>query len=426
MPLDIGLLFDQIPDAVYLLDPETSNVIECNRAGYQMLGMVKSEILNHSVLSLQKDVKGLPQWAEISAVIQANKDYTFIGRHRHKDGSEIAVEVYTRYFVEDNTPYFLSVARNISKRLAFEQSTQDHNQRLWQTLNQSLDGMWDWNLTNDHVYFSPQLKTMLGYGPDEMEPHVDTWKNNIHPEDMPLVIKRMQDHLADRRERFHAEYRLKNRNGHFVWVQDRGRVCERDAQGNPSRVVGIVQDITDLKQIQVTLEAQASEDILTGLANRRKAEKVLAEQLNLLARTHQTFSVGMIDLDHFKQINDLHGHHIGDKTLKQAGLLLQQNIRTQDHIARWGGEEFILIMPNTNQQQALALSDQLHQVFADYNWNTQLGIEPISFSMGLTTLSESNNLDQNAILIEVDQALYEAKSRGRNQTVGATKKPKSA
>ncbi|UQB43094.1 diguanylate cyclase [Thiomicrospira microaerophila] len=419
MPLDIASLFDQIPDAVYLLDPETSNVIECNRAGYQMLGMDKKEILNHSVLSLQKDVKGLPHWTEISAVIQANKDYTFTGRHRHKDGSEISVEVYTRYFVENNTPYFLSVARNISKRLAFEQTTQDHNQRLWHTLNQSLDGMWDWNLTNDHVFFSLQLKTMLGYGPDEMEPHVDTWKDNIHPEDMPLVLQRMQDHLADRRERYQAEYRLKNRNGHFIWVQDRGRICERDDKGNPSRVVGIVQDITDLKQIQLTLEAQASEDILTGLANRRKAEQVLSEQLRLIAKTQQTLSIGLIDLDHFKQINDLHGHHKGDKTLKQAGLLLQQNIGSQNFIARWGGEEFILIMPSTNQQQAISLSDQLHQAFAKFNWNNILGIQAISFSMGLTNLNSSDNLDINTLLIEIDQALYKAKHQGRNQTVNA-------
>jgi PAS domain S-box-containing protein len=247
------LLFEHMADAVYLLDPVTSNIIWGNKAAWYSLGLLPHEVLNHSVLSLQKDVTGAPQWDDIAAVIRASECFTFVGRHRHADGHEIEVEVNTTRFVDGGREYFLSVARDISRRVALEADLKKRENQLWFALNEASDGLWDWDVATGAVFFSPQLKRMLGYGPDEMPPLLDTWSRNIHPDDAQQVMDVMNGHLSGRRARYDTEYRLRSRNGDFLWVHDRGKVCERDAAGVVTRVVGMVQDITQRKQVEAEL-----------------------------------------------------------------------------------------------------------------------------------------------------------------------------
>ncbi|WP_374431787.1 PAS domain-containing protein [Ideonella dechloratans] len=251
----LAMLFEQMADAVYLLDPATSKVLWGNRAAWDSLGLTADEVLNHSVLSLQMDVTGLPQWSEIAAVIRRAAPYTFVGRHRHALGHEVPVEVSTTCFVDGGREYFLSVARDISRRLALEAELNQREKQLWFALNEATDGLWDWNIPAGEVFFSPQLKRMLGYGPDEMPPSLETWTRNVHPDDAPRVMARLQEHLAGRRQRYEAEYRLRCRNGDYLWVEDRGRVCERDEQGMPTRVVGMVQDVTARHEAQEELRS---------------------------------------------------------------------------------------------------------------------------------------------------------------------------
>ena len=167
-------LFDQLADAVYLLDPVTSNVMWANRSAWAVLGLTQQQVLGHSVLSLQKDVVGLPQWTEIAEVIRHQSPYVFVGRHRHADGQEVPVEVVTTAFELDGRDYFLSVARDITRRRALDADLRTREPELWFALNEAADGLWDWDLANNSLYFSPQLKRMLGYGPEEMAPRLDT------------------------------------------------------------------------------------------------------------------------------------------------------------------------------------------------------------------------------------------------------------
>jgi len=243
-------LFEHLSDAVYLLDPVTSNVLWGNRAAWESLGLSPQEVLDHSVLSLQKDVTGAPQWSEIAAVIRGSSCYTFVGRHRHALGHEVPVEVNTTSFIDEGREYFLSVARDISRRVALEADLNTREKQLWFALNEASDGLWDWDVRTGQVFFSPQLKRMLGYGPDEMAPTLETWSHNVHPQDAERVMGLLDSHLQGRRVRYEAEYRLRRRNGEYLWVHDRGRVCERDARGAATRVVGMVQDVTTRHEAQ--------------------------------------------------------------------------------------------------------------------------------------------------------------------------------
>lgn len=416
LPEEQVQLWQAMDDAVYLLDPNTSTVVWCNRSAYEVLGLTPEEVLNHSVLSLQKDVTGLPQWQDIAQAIRAVPCYTFIGRHRHANGGEVAVEVNTTQVCLSNQSYFLSIARNINQRLSLLQS-EGAEQQLSFVMNEALDGLWDWRLRDDSVVFSPSLKRMLGYGPNEMKPTLDTWKDNIHPDDLTDVMQRMQQHLQGKAQRFEAEYRLRNRNGDYLWVHDRGKVCERDEQGQPTRAVGMVQNITERKQLELSLVHFAHVDALTLLPNRRAGDDEMKRRFaetQLNAQTGMTIAVA--DVDYFKRINDHYGHQKGDEVLKAVARVLMLSIADKDYVFRWGGEEFVLLLATDETGTAQAVCEHIQQRLSDVDWQARYGVEPVTLSIGLACMSGQDTICLEDLLRQADQAMYAAKQMGRNRT----------
>jgi len=132
--------------------------------------------------------------------------------------------------------------------------------------------LWEWDIDNDQVFFSTQLKKMLGYGPDEMPPTIETWRDNIHPDGLDFVMEALNQHLIGHRSQYEQEYRLRNRNREYLWMHDKGKICERDDAGNPKIVVGMARNIHKTKVLEQPLENLASEDFLTKLPNRRSGE----------------------------------------------------------------------------------------------------------------------------------------------------------
>lgn len=407
-------LFDQMADAVYLLDPQTSNVVWANRAAWEVLGLTAEQVLDHSVLSLQMDVAGMPQWTEIAAVIRQHPPYVFIGRHRHREGHEVPVEVVTTCFELDGREFFLSVARDVTRRLSMDRQMHEREHQLSFALNEAIDGLWDWDLPTSELYFSPQLKRMLGYGPDEMAPVLETWSSNVHPDDAAQVMRVLQDHLAGRRARYEAEYRLRNRNGHYIWVRDRGRVCARDDSGAPTRVVGMVQDITDEKMLQFKLEELAANDTLTGLSNRRHGESFLDSQLALCARVGMPLGLCLVDIDHFKRVNDVHGHLLGDRVLQAVAQALSGELRRSDLAYRWGGDEFVIVCPDTGLPELQQVAAKVHAALRSLDEATLAGSE-VSASIGLAVFPQHGQ-DVRTLMASADAALYRAKAAGRDRT----------
>ncbi|GAB3356039.1 MULTISPECIES: sensor domain-containing diguanylate cyclase [Giesbergeria] len=408
-------VFEHLPDAVYLIDPQTSNILDCNAAALHQVGLPRDEVVQHSVLSLQKDVIGIEQWASIAqAVREAQGQFVFIGRHRHRSGAEVPVEVTTSAFMHQGCEYFVSVARDIGRRLALEQDLNDRDVQLRYALTEASDGLWDWNLLNNEVFFSPQLKRMLGYGPHEMKPTLETWATNVHPDDASRVRRALQEHIKGLRERYEAEYRLRNRNGHYLWVHDRGRVCERDAQGQPIRVVGMVQNITDRKHAEQALQMQASHDALTGLLNRRECERILQQQLQRCQQQNLPLGLCLFDLDHFKDINDRFGHQTGDLVLRKVAHEIQAHVRAADYLFRWGGEEFLLVSAGAPCGHVLHCAQRLRARLAELDWPEVPGLHGISCSFGVAMFPEHGQ-QADDLFLAADSALYRAKAQGRNR-----------
>jgi diguanylate cyclase (GGDEF)-like protein len=159
-----------------------------------------------------------------------------------------------------------------------------------------------------------------------------------------------------------------------------------------------------------TLKLMASTDELTGLMNRRELNLRAPEVINQAKRYTHNIALLMIDIDHFKKINDAHGHLEGDRVLKALGQKLQKFGRQTDLIARFGGEEFIMLLPDTNTSDAKIFARRLHQLTSGIEVNHA----PVTVSIGITMTDGSHSLDD--LTNQADGALYEAKKNGRNKT----------
>ncbi|MES9915226.1 MAG: sensor domain-containing diguanylate cyclase, partial [Candidatus Thiodiazotropha sp. 4PDIV1] len=189
-----------------------------------------------------------------------------------------------------------------------------------------------------------------------------------------------------------------------------------DYDGIVNGVIVTFEDITERKRLRDDLKRMASHDPLTGLCNRRETERSLEQIMNHSKRYKRAVAICMIDIDRFKLVNDTHGHQTGDLVLKTLGNLLQDQTRDVDCAGRYGGEEFILILPETTLHAAYALSERVREAASNLEINVP-GLEaPLSFtiSIGVSGQTESR-LTAEGLINEADRALYEAKAQGRNQ-----------
>ncbi len=173
-----------------------------------------------------------------------------------------------------------------------------------------------------------------------------------------------------------------------------------------------LSDITTLKLQSDLLQYKANHDVLTNLYNRQYFNDFLKAEINRVIRYDHPFTLAMFDIDHFKNINDSYGHDIGDEVLKNMADLVKNNSRDTDIVARWGGEEFMILLAETSIDDAFAKIEQLRILIRETNLSSKLK-DPVTVSFGITQFVSNDTLSE--ILKRVDIALYQAKNSGRDQ-----------
>lgn len=210
------------------------------------------------------------------------------------------------------------------------------------------------------------------------------------------------------------EFPIKGKRGTERWLETHAAPLH-DAQGNVTAFLGITRDITEHKVYQSTLESQARVDYLTGVNNRRHFMELAEVELARAIRYENTLSLLMMDIDFFKKVNDSHGHKTGDAVLRKLAEVSRLALREVDIIGRLGGEEFAILLPETDHREAYEVADRLRQELGKARIALGSGL-PLSFtvSIGVTSLlSKEDNIDM--LLNRADVALYEAKNSGRNK-----------
>lgn len=284
----------------------------------------------------------------------------------------------------------------------------------------------DW-ATMTFAYIGPQIESLLGWRQDSWVT-VDDWASRMHPDDREHVVNFCVsqsmaglDHEAD--------YRALTKNNEFVWIRDVVHVVRKE-DGEVDSLIGFMFDITERKkteqqlvEMQRKLETLSFEDGLTGASNRRMFDKHFAVEWDHACRTGQPVSLLLLDLDHFKQFNDLYGHLQGDDSLvKVASALKLVGNRPRDIVARYGGEEFVLVLPDTDEAGAVRISEQCQKAIADLaidHDGSSCG-KVITASIGAGTQRPQPGSDPKGMIEAVDKLLYQAKKFGRNRTIAAT------
>jgi diguanylate cyclase (GGDEF)-like protein len=170
------------------------------------------------------------------------------------------------------------------------------------------------------------------------------------------------------------------------------------------------------------LRHRSRHDGLTGLLNRRAVEEAMELQIQRSRRTGESFSALMLDLDHFKSINDRFGHAVGDRALKHAAALLKSGVREVDCLARFGGEEFLVLMPGATLETAHPVAERLRELLAAHPLPVEAASEPLSVSIGIAQWADAAE-DASRLLMRADAALYQAKQQGRDRVVAAVATP---
>ena len=184
------------------------------------------------------------------------------------------------------------------------------------------------------------------------------------------------------------------------------------------RILGAVEIFRDaggdlaLESAYRSARELARKDPLTGLANRRFLSSFLAEQLLLYSRSGRRFSLIMIDIDHFKSVNDRFGHQVGDQALAEVARVLLRSSRGMDLAARYGGEEFAIVLPCTPLEHAAVIAERIRAQIEGLNWAEEIGLPALTASLGIA--ESAHGEDSDALIARADAALYEAKLRGRN------------
>ncbi|HGY9618746.1 TPA: diguanylate cyclase [Pseudomonas putida] len=303
------------------------------------------------------------------------------------------------------------------------------------------DGIWDWNANTGYVYRNPGWYAMLGYASHSMANSVLTWESVIHPEDYPRVMAHFEAYINQRNERYLIEYRCRCQDGNYIWIEDSGYIIGQNADGSVARMLGAHRNIdagkrlvAQLEQKNQSLECQVAErtrelswvnqqlqrqleenlelaerDALTRIANRYRLEKSLQTECERAQRFRQPLSLIAIDMDDFKPINDRYGHARGDAALVLVADNLRTCLRELDVLARWGGDEFVIVLPQAALGEALEVAAGLRQVMEQLE---PVGDCRLTMSYGVVQWQEGE--DQHALLARADKALYRAKAAGKN------------
>jgi diguanylate cyclase (GGDEF)-like protein/PAS domain S-box-containing protein len=306
---------------------------------------------------------------------------------------------------------------------AAERAERESARRLEFGLRGADLGLWEWNLQDDTVTVNAREMDMLGYPPTDAPLRGEFWRGLLHPDDLVDADQAAAAHLRGETPSYRLEHRYRHSAGHWIWVLTHAMVMQRSTRGRPLRVVGTHLDISERKRSQIELERMNAQlaalsltDGLTGVANRRQFDQMLAQEWARGLRTLQPLTLLMLDVDHFKHYNDHLGHPEGDACLRAVAQLLTACLRhPMEKLMRYGGEEFAVLLVAADAQIGARVAQRCLDAMTHARLphpSSPLG-PWVSISIGVASLRPQPEQAPEQLVAAADAALYRAKQHGR-------------
>lgn len=434
------LMVDVSPVPLVLTRVSDNTYIYVNAPAAALMGLSQAEAIGLKSTDFYADPSVRP--AIIAQLLATGAAHNCEVLLRRADGSTFwgLFSAALTHFSHERA--ILAGITDISERKQIEAALRESERRHRLLAENMHDVIWTLDVESvRYTYISPSVERLRGYTVEEVmaEPVIESMLPEDRPQLLPLIRTRVERLLAGEGENSYCdEVELRRKDGTSVWTEVVTSYFYAPETGKVE-IYGVTRDIGERKksqdalgranqQLRAQLEAnqllqdrlrvQADQDALTGLFNRRYLEEVLEHLLTRASLDRSPVSILMLDVDHFKQFNDSYGHKAGDLILRALGQLLRAQTRPIDVACRFGGEEFIVILPGAPLETALSRANALRGAFADLRVHYAGVNLRATVTIGVATFP-AHGADSGELLRAVDKALYAAKAAGRDTVYAA-------
>ncbi len=411
-------IYDSSSVAIFLVDM-TGHIVHANQRMADMFSCTMAQLIDSEYVSLVHPAEREAGRQKMLALMaQGIPSVNVERRYWRRDGSEFWGNLTGKALLDDaGKP--VGLVGNIAdidqrKRAEWElEASQERFERLARTVPCVLYDYIIWpDGRRKFLYLNARCEEFFELAPEVILEDVNRFWNLVHPEDRQR-LESEEERARRGSDLFAAEVRLTTPSGREKWIRlsSRANVLE---PGESAVWSGFMLDITETKQLEVELRQLATTDALTGLSNRSHFLRQVEQEMGRFQRSPRSAGVLMLDLDYFKHINDTHGHATGDEVLRDFARRVKACLRSVDLFGRMGGEEFCILLPDTDLEGARVLGQRLCQEVA--GTPAQVGGQSIAYTVSIGA-AEFRPEDRHfePILARADAALYQAKRYGRNQ-----------
>ncbi|MEN2767889.1 diguanylate cyclase domain-containing protein [Ornithinibacillus xuwenensis] len=403
-------LFDYNLDAVIAID-EDGMIVAGNRSLELITGYTYQELIGipYTTLVVDQDIQNAEKYFEI-AINGILEEFRI--KMKNKNGRTIeSIVKFTPIIVNNQTVGIYAICKDMTEQIKIQNKYNESENKFEIIAENSGDLITMLDYRGKITYVSPSYRDVLNFDADEYIGK--DFYHNVHPEDIQPLLQSFEQSKKNRKP-WVAQFRQKHQTMGWIWSELRGSPVY-NYKNEFKQMVVLSRDISMRKNYEDKLKYFAYHDSLTGLPNRRYFNMQLKEALEEYEHDGSKLAVIIMDLDHFKSINDTFGHDVGDKAISEFALRVGKKIRQADTLARLGGDEFVLLMKDCeNKEEVIGIADEIIEA-VKAPWVIEDAKFVTTTSIGISLLAKDKANTFESLMKNADQALYEAKNAGGNQ-----------